>query len=40
MSPCELDGVKFLVAVQYLAGVVGNEYRDENKGSIADDESP
>lgn len=40
MSPCELDGVKFLVAVLYLAGAVGNEYRDENKESIADDESP
>lgn len=35
ISPCELDLVKFLVAVLYLTGGVGNEYRDENERVVA-----
>ena len=34
ISPCELDGVKFLVAVLYLAGAVCNEYRGEKQRVI------
>lgn len=34
ISPCELDFVKFLVAVLYFAGAVGNEYRGEKQRVI------
>lgn len=31
ISPCELDGVKFLVAVLHLTGAVGDEDWSDNE---------